>query len=77
MRLRSEAPWPDRAAIAASSRSRSPRAETPMSLSPASVNCGNRPASILLSRKFASYCPRPRLSSQDPTSMVLHPSSKR
>ena len=61
------------AAIASSSLSRSPRAETPISLRPASVSRGSRSASILLSRKLASYWPSSRLRSQDPTSMVLHP----
>ena len=58
------------AAIASSSRSRSPRAETPISLRPASVSRGSRSASILLSRKFASYRPRPRPRSHPPTSMA-------
>ena len=53
-----------------SSRSRSPRAETPISLRPASVSRGSRSASILLSRKFASYRPRPRPRSHPPTSMA-------
>ena len=64
------------AAIASSSRNRSPRADTPMSLRPASVSRGSRSASILLSLNAASYWPSPRLRSQDPTSMVLHLSSK-
>src|SRR5277367_6032129 len=63
----------DRAAIAARSLRRSPTAESPMSLRSSAVNCGSTSASILLSRKFASYWPRPRLRSHPPTSMAaLH-----
>ena len=52
---------------------RSPTAETPMSLRSSAVNWGRTSASILLSRKFASYWPRPRLRSHPLTSMdALH-----
>jgi pimeloyl-ACP methyl ester carboxylesterase len=57
------------AAIAASSRRRSPTAQTPMSFRSSAVRCGNMSASILLSRNFFSYSPRPRPRSHPPTSM--------
>jgi hypothetical protein len=59
---------PANAAIASSSRIRSPKAETPMSLRAASVSRGSRSASILLSRKIVSYRPKPRPRSHPPTS---------
>ena len=61
---------PASAAIASSNCSRSPRAETPMSLRSSFVNRGSRSALILLSRKFVSYWPSPRPRSHPPTSMV-------
>ena len=63
---------PANAAIASSNRSRSPRAKTPRSLRSSPVSRGSRSASILLSRKLASYWPRPRPRSHPPTSMALH-----
>src|SRR6516164_3859261 len=46
---------------------------TPSSLRSTSVSSGRVSASISLARKRASYCPRPRLLSQPPTSMAeLH-----
>jgi hypothetical protein len=59
-----------KAAIASSNRSRSPKAETPISLRPASVSRGSRSASIALTRNVSSYFPRPRPRSHSPTSMV-------
>ena len=61
---------PANAAIASSNRSRSPRAKTPISLRSSPVSRGSRSASILLSRKLASYWPRPRPRSHPPTSMA-------
>src|SRR5271165_5001174 len=64
---------PDRAAIAASSLRRSPTAETPMSLRSSAVSCGSTSASILFSRKLASYWSRPRPRSHPAKSMAaLH-----
>jgi hypothetical protein len=61
---------PTNAAIASSNRSRSPRAKTPISLRSSPVSRGSRSASILLSRKLASYWPRARSRSHPPTSMA-------
>ena len=64
---------PANAAIASSNRNRSPSAETPISLRSSAVSRGSMSASILLSRKLASYWPRPRPRSHPPTSMAaLH-----
>jgi hypothetical protein len=62
---------PASAAIASSNCSRSPRAETPMSLRSSFVSRSSRSALILLSRKFVSYCSRPRPRSHPATSMAV------
>ena len=61
------------APIATSSLRRSPTATTPIFFRLSAVSCDSTCASIRLSRKLCSYCSRPRLRSQSPTSMAtLH-----
>ena len=59
-----------RAAMASSSLRRCPTIPTPRSFRSSAVKFGRTVSSIAFSRNAASYCPRPRLRSQSPRSMV-------
>ena len=52
-----------------------PTTATPRSLRSSTVSFGSTSPSIALSRNAASYCARPRLRSQSPTSIVVSPDS--
>src|SRR6266851_4161388 len=56
--------------MASSSLRRCPTNPTPRSFKSSAVNLGRTVSSILFSRNEASYCSRPSLRSQPPTSMV-------
>ena len=51
--------------------SRWPTEATPRSFRSSTVSLGSTASSMSLSRNAASYCPRPRLRSQSPTSIVV------
>src|SRR6516165_3111289 len=59
-----------KAAIASRSLRRWPTTDTPRSFRSSAVRFGRTVSSISLSRKAASYCPRPRLRSQTTISMT-------
>jgi hypothetical protein len=59
-----------RTAMASSSFRRCPTMPTPRSFKSSAVKLGRTTSSIACSRNATSYCPRPRLRSQPPTSIT-------